>query len=60
MSANLDWGSLGFGYIKTPWRYVSQYKDGAWDEGKLTEDDKITLSECAGVFQKANPVLCKA
>ena len=53
MSANLDWGSLGFGYIKTPWRYVSQYKDGAWDEGKLTEDDKITLSECAGVFQYA-------
>ncbi len=53
MSANLDWGSLGFSYIKTPWRYVSQYKDGAWDEGKLTEDDKITLSECAGVFQYA-------
>ena len=53
MSANLDWGSLGFGYSKTPWRYVSQYKDGAWDEGKLTEDDKITLSECAGVFQYA-------
>lgn len=53
MSANLDWGNLSFGYIKTPYRYVSEYKNGKWDEGGLTEDDKIVLSECAGVLQYA-------
>lgn len=51
MSANLDWGNLGFGYIKTPYRYVADYKDGKWSEGKITEDDKVVLSECAGVLQ---------
>lgn len=53
MSADLDWGNLSFGYIKTPYRYVSEFKDGKWDEGKLTGDDKIVLSECAGVLQYA-------
>ena len=53
MSANLDWGSLGFRYIKTPYRYVSEFKDGKWDEGRLTGDDKVVLSECAGVLQYA-------
>lgn len=53
MSADLDWGNLSFGYIKTPYRYVSEFKDGKWDEGKFTGDDKIVLSECAGVLQYA-------
>ncbi len=53
MSAELDWGNLGFGYIKTPYRYVSSYTNGKWDEGALTEDDKVTISECAGVLQYA-------
>ena len=48
---NIDWSSLGFGYVKTDYRYVSNFKDGAWDEGGLTTDDTITLSECAGVLQ---------
>ena len=51
--ANLDWGSLGFGYIKTDKRYVSNFKNGAWDEGVLTEDNTVTISECAGVLQYA-------
>ena len=50
---NIDWANLGFGYIKTDWRYVSNFKDGAWDEGALTEDATVTLSECAGVLQYA-------
>ncbi len=50
---NIDWGNLGFGYIKTDKRFVSNYKDGAWDEGVLTEDDKVVISECAGVLQYA-------
>ena len=50
---NIDWGNLGFGYMKTDYRYVSNFKDGAWDEGTLTTDDMVTISECAGVLQYA-------
>lgn len=50
---NIDWSSLGFGYIKTDKRYVSNFKDGAWDDGVLTEDDQVVISECAGVLQYA-------
>lgn len=50
---NIDWSNLGFGYHKTAKRFVSNYKDGAWDEGILTEDDKVVISECAGVLQYA-------
>ena len=53
---NIDWSNLGFGYIKTDKRYVANYTNGAWDEGGLTEDDKITMSECAGVLQYAQTV----
>lgn len=50
---NIDWENLGFGYIKTDKRYVSEYKDGKWDDGILTDDDQITMSECACVLQYA-------
>jgi len=50
---NIDWANLGFGYIQTDKRYVSDYKDGAWDEGRLTEDANVVISECAGVLQYA-------
>ena len=53
MSANINWGELGFGYIKTPYRFVAEYKDGKWNKGGLVEDDKIVISECAGVLQYA-------
>ena len=53
---NIDWSNLGFGYIKTDWRYVSNYKDGAWDEGALVEDATVTISESAGVLQYAQTV----
>ena len=53
---NLDWSSLGFGYVKTDKRYVSNYKNGSWDEGTLTSDATITISECAGVLQYAQTV----
>ena len=32
----IDWSSIGFGYIPTEKRYVSNYKDGKWDDGCLT------------------------
>lgn len=53
---NLDWSSLGFGYIQTDKRYVSNYKNGSWDEGTLTSDATITINECAGVLQYAQTV----
>lgn len=52
----MDWANLGFGYIKTPYRYVSDFKDGKWDDGFITEDDKIIITECAGVLQYAQTV----
>ena len=50
---NIDWSNIGFGYIQTDKRYVSNYKNGAWDEGGLTEEANIVMSECAGVLQYA-------
>lgn len=50
---DIDWSNIGFGYIKTDYRYVSNFKDGSWDEGALITDDTITLSECACVLQYA-------
>ena len=53
---NIDWSSLGFGYIKTDKRYVSTFKNGAWDEGALIDDDMINMSECACVLQYAQTI----
>ena len=53
---NIDWGNIGFGYMDADKRYVSYYRDGAWDDGALVEDSNITLNECAGVFQYAQTV----
>ena len=50
---NIDWANLGFGYLKTDKRFVANYKNGAWEDGQLTEDDTVTISECAGVLQYA-------
>lgn len=44
-TVNIEWDKLGFSYIKTDYRYVSKWKDGAWDNGKLTEDNTVTISE---------------
>ena len=50
---DIDWGNLGFGYVQTDMRFVANYKDGQWDEGGLTDQAMITMSECAGVLQYA-------
>ena len=50
---NIDWANLGFGYHETDQRFVSNYKNGSWDEGTLTTDDKVVINECAGVLQYA-------
>ena len=53
---DIDWSNLGFGYVQTDNRYVSNYKNGSWDEGVLTEDANIVLNECAGVLQYAQTI----
>lgn len=56
MSKNLDWSNLGFGYTQTEHRYVANYKNGAWEEGGLTDQANITMTECACVLQYAQTV----
>ena len=53
---NLDWENMGFNYMQTDKRYVSNYKDGKWDEGVLIDDANIVMNECAGVLQYAQTV----
>ena len=53
MTKNIDWANLGFGYIKTDYRFVANFKDGKWDDGSLTTDENIVLNESAGVLQYA-------
>ncbi len=47
---NIDWAKLGFGYTKTDYRWQSEWKDGAWDQGGLITDEHISLLESACVF----------
>ena len=46
-NSTIDWNSLGFSYIKTDYRYVSYWKDGQWDQGHLTEDNRLAISEAS-------------
>lgn len=42
---DINWSELGFDYIKTDYRYISIWKSGNWDDGRMTEDNTITISE---------------
>ena len=53
MKKNLDWENIGFAYRPTDSRFVSMYTDGKWDEGAMTDDPNVTISESSGVFQYA-------
>lgn len=53
---NLDWGNLSFAYQPTDYSYVCNYKNGAWEEGFLTADHTITVSECGGIFHYCQEV----
>lgn len=52
----LDWSNLGFAYMEADARFVSHYKDEAWDKGAIVADANIVLNECAGVFQYAQTI----
>lgn len=53
---DIDWANLGFGYVETDKRFVSNYTNGAWDDGQLISDSMITMSECACVLQYAQTI----
>ena len=53
---DLDWGNLPFAYQPTDYSYVCHYKDGAWQEGGLTSDHSVTLSECSGILHYCQEV----
>ena len=44
-AVNIEWNKLWFSYIKTDYRYISYWKEGSWDNGKLTSDNTLTISE---------------
>lgn len=50
---NIDWANLTFNYQPTEKRYISNFKDGAWDEGCLSDDPNVVINESAGVLQYA-------
>lgn len=50
---DIIWSELGFGYVKTDYRFVANFKDGKWDEGQLITDENVVINECAGVLQYA-------
>ncbi|MDW7671360.1 MAG: branched-chain amino acid aminotransferase [Bacillota bacterium] len=49
-SVSIDWSKLGFSYMKTPFRYIARWKDGQWDQGYLTEDNTLHISESAAAL----------
>ena len=50
---NIDWAKLTFTYQPTEKRYISNYKDGRWDNGILSDNPDIIINESAGVLQYA-------
>ncbi len=53
MKQDIDWSKLGFKYHTTDIRYISNYKNGSWDEGQLSTNSNVTINESAGVLQYA-------
>lgn len=45
MAKNIDWQNLGFSYIKTDYRFIARWKDGAWGNGELSTDDVLHIHE---------------
>ncbi|MFX0072197.1 MAG: branched-chain amino acid aminotransferase, partial [Candidatus Hermodarchaeota archaeon] len=47
---NIDFYNLGFSYIKTKSMFVSDYKDGEWDEGNIVPFGNFEISPAASVL----------
>ncbi|MEJ2248402.1 MAG: branched-chain amino acid aminotransferase [Candidatus Lokiarchaeota archaeon] len=46
----IDWDNLGFNYIETKKMFVSDYKDGKWDEGNIVDFGPIKMNPAACVL----------
>ncbi|MDR2885297.1 MAG: branched-chain amino acid aminotransferase [Rikenellaceae bacterium] len=44
---DMDWGSLGFGYIKTDYNVRCYYRDGQWGELEVTDSEYINMHMAA-------------
>ena len=55
---NIDWENLSFAYMPVDKSYVSNYKDGAWDDGILTTI--LSLSASAQAFSSTLRLYLKA
>ena len=43
----IDWGSLGFGYMKTDYNIRCTYKDGSWGELEVSDSEYLNLHMAA-------------
>ena len=57
MTVNLDWENLGFSYMKLPYRFLAYYRNGQWEEGKLTEDATLHISSLHQAFTMVSRLL---
>jgi branched-chain amino acid aminotransferase len=48
--ANLDWGNLPFGYIKTDYNVRTYFRDGKWGEMEVSSDENISIHMAATVL----------
>lgn len=46
-NANIDWSSIGFGYIPTDYNVRVSYKDGKWGEIEVTQSEHINIHMAA-------------
>ena len=54
---NIDWSNIGFGYMRTDKRYVSNFKNGAWDEGTLPPMTRLRSVNVQAYFSMHRHVL---
>lgn len=53
---NIDWGNLGFGYVKTDWNVRAVWRGGEWSKPEVTQDEFVNLhmaSTCLHYGQEA-------
>ena len=53
----IDWSSIGFGYIPTEKRYVSNYKDGKWDDGITDKNEEKMIKEITKDLERLQKTL---
>jgi len=46
----IKWGEIGFGYMKTDYNVRCTYKDGAWGELEVSDNEYLTLHMAATVI----------